>query len=146
MAMKTPVPPNSQPVSISIVGVSTNETYKADFVFTQILSHRQQLLGDRLYREYLGGENPHQASLDAKQRAQLLADVNSAIQEPVPQFWRESGMGLDLLDDNVLTEVWSKLQKVFEDVAEKIKEKTDKDSARLKAKVEKGQPEDKNEE
>lgn len=136
--LKTPLPPNSQLVSISVVGNATGETHKADFTVTQILSHRQQLLNDRLYREYLGGENPSHASVDAKQRAQLLADVNSALQEPVPQFWREKGMGLDLLDDNVLLEVWTAVQKVFNDVAERIKEKTDKDASRLKANVERG--------
>lgn len=140
MALKTPLPPNSQLASISVVGNSTGETYKADFVITQILSHRQQLLNDRLFREYLGGENPSQASIDAKQRAQLLADINSSLQEPVPQFWREKGMGLDLLDDNVLMEVWAAVQKVFNEVAERIKEKTDKDADRLKKRVEKGPP------
>lgn len=135
---KTPVPPNAAVFSVSVVGDKTGETYKADFVTTQILSHRQQLLSDRLFREYLGGENPSFADVDSKERARILSDINAALVMPIPQFWREKGMGLDLLDDNIITDVWANVLRVQSERAKEIADKAKKDAERLKGAVEKG--------
>lgn len=131
------IPPNSELFSVHVVGDKTAKTYKDDFVTTQILSHRQQLLSDRLLREYLGGEKPADASPEAKERAGYLADINAAL-VGVPQFWKASGMGLDLLDDNVIVEVWNKVVSIQFEQNKKIKERTASDAERLKAAVEKG--------
>lgn len=132
------LPPNAERFSIHVVGDKTEQLYKADFTTTQILSHRQNLANDRLLREYLGGENPKYASEDARQRASFLADINSAILNPIPQFWREKGMGLDLLDDNVLMEIWAGVQRVQAEAVKAIMAKADKDAGRLKSAVERG--------
>jgi hypothetical protein len=131
------IPPNSDAFSISIVGDQTDETFAGDFAASRILSHRQQLLNDRLYREYLGGENPLLASEDAKQRAQILADINCAL-VVVPQWWREKGNGMDLLDNNVITGVWERVQQVQLDARNKRLKKTEEAATRLTKKVESG--------
>jgi hypothetical protein len=130
MAVKS----NTQAFHLSVVGDKTGETLKGDFVTTRILSHRQQLLSDRLVREYLGGD-PKLASAEAYQRASILADINSAL-VTFPKFWREAGMGLDLIDDNVVAEVWNAVQKAQVDAVAEIQGKADTDATRLKAKVE----------
>lgn len=135
--MANPIPPNSELFHVHTTGDKTGKTYKDDFVTTQILSHRQQLLRDRLYREYLGGEKPSDASVEAGERAGYMADINSAL-VGVPQFWKASGMGLDLLDDNIIVEVWAGVMKVQTEQNKKIKEKAEKDAERLTAAVEKG--------
>lgn len=126
---------NQHPFSVSVVGESTNETYKGDFVTTRILSQRQLLLSDRLFREYLGGENPMHAADWAKDRAQTLADINSALVQ-VPRFWRDASMGLDLLDSNILSEVWKEVQRVQREAQDAIKARSEKDAAKLKDLVE----------
>lgn len=136
--MANQLPPNAAPFSIHVVGDKTDKTFKADFVTTKILSHRQRLMKGELERQYIGPTNPQHADPDDRRRAEILATINSALLTPVPQFWRESGMGLDLLDDNVVLEVWAGVLKVQADVAEAIEKKSAAAAERLQAAVEKG--------
>lgn len=130
---------NHQPFTISVVGESTGETYRADFLCTRILSHRQHLLRDRLYREYLGGENPAFADEDSKTRARILSEINASLIQPVPQFWRESGSGLDLLDNNVLIDVHAGVIRAQNDAVQERMKKEEASKEKLKGAVEKSE-------
>lgn len=132
------LPPNSASFSIHVVGDKTGQTYKADFVTTKILSHRQRLYTGELERQYLGPTNPQHADLYDKERAGFFATINGALRDPVPQFWREAGMGLDLLDDNVVGEVLKGVLRAQSDAAEAVQAKSDVAAKRLQGAVEKG--------
>lgn len=102
---------------IHVIGSKTKETYKGTFRASRFLSHRQMLARDRLMREYLG---PNAESSAERARAQALADCQVSLTK-TPKFWSEYGNGMDLVDDNVLVEVWKGIQKIQEDA---VTEKT----------------------
>lgn len=132
------LPPNAASFTIHITGDKTGKTYKADFIASKILSHRQRLYQGELTRQYLGPTNPQHADPYDKERSEYFATINSALVNPVPQFWRENGMGLDLLDDNVIGAVLSGVLKVQADAADALEKASEEASGRLKGAVEKG--------
>lgn len=136
--MANQLPPNAATFSVHVVGDKTDKTFKDNFVTTKILSHRQRLMRGELERQYIGPTNPQHADDDDRKRAEILATINSALLTPVPQFWRDSGMGLDLLDDNVVLEVWAGVLKVQADAAEAVEKKSEAAAKRLQGAVEKG--------
>jgi len=136
--MALTIPPNAAQFSIHLVGDNSEKTYKADFVTTKILSHRQRLMRGELERQYIGTTSPQAAHPDDVERARVLATINSSLLTPVPQFWRENGMGLDLLDDNIIVEIYSNVVRIQAEAAEKVIKKSEAASERLKAAVEKG--------
>ncbi|WNM70150.1 hypothetical protein [Myxococcus phage Mx1] len=121
--------------SIHVVGEATGKTYTGDFVVQVVLGSRHHFLTDQLYRKYLGGDPTH-ADSDVKFRAKVLSEINGAIVQ-APLFWREEGDGVDLLDDNVLSEVYSGLLKKVEEFENERQEKTKAAADKLKATVEK---------
>lgn len=131
------MPPNTTQFSIHVVGDKTGETYKADFVTTKIPSHRQRLLQSELMRQYLGPTSPQHADEYARERAEIFATINSML-VGAPQFWKEKGNGLDLLDDNVISEVWTGVMKAQVDAVEAAKKKAEAATDRVKHAVEKG--------
>lgn len=132
-----PTKPYQTTFTISEVGDVTQETFKAEFVTSTVLSGRQQLLQDQLYREYVG-KDPQWADADIRRRCDIMATINSALQAPLPQFWRESNNGWDLLDDNVMLAVYAGVVKALNEEAEKRKKRTEESSKRLQKAVERG--------
>jgi hypothetical protein len=123
--------------TISVVGEVTDETYKAEFVTSTILSGRQQLAQDQLFREYVG-KDPQWADPDVRKRCHIMATINSSLQAPIPQFWIASGMGWDLLDDSVVSEVLTGVVSAQNEASARLKKKTEDAAARLKTAVERG--------
>lgn len=132
------LPPNAAQFSIHVVGDKSGKTYKDTFTASKILSHRQRLFQGELERQYVGPTNPQFANKDDVDRARFFAMINSALVPQVPQFWRDSGMGLDLLDDNVIGEVLAGVLKIQNDAAEAVQAKSEDAAKRLQAAVEKG--------
>lgn len=132
------LPPNAASFSISVVGDKTGETYRAEFISAKILSHRQRLYQGELERQYLGPTSQQNATKDDRERATFFAAINSALIGPIPQFWAASGMGLDLLDDNVIGEVLAGVIKIQSDASDAVQKKSEAAADRLKGAVEKG--------
>jgi hypothetical protein len=102
------------PFTIHVVGDRTKKLYPGEFRVVRFLTHRQMLNRDRLIREFLGGTNPEISAERA--RATALADCAVSITK-APTFWTEAGNGLDLVDENVLLEVWRGVQKIQADAS-----------------------------
>lgn len=106
---------------IQLTGDRTGETYFGDFSCFRRLSHRQELARDKHYRELIGPD-PQNASERAVSQAEFFADLKVSILK-APQFWNESGGGIDLADDNVIKTVWEEVMKAR---IEAVKEMEDK--------------------
>jgi hypothetical protein len=122
---------------ISVTGDKSGETYIGTFKCLRRLSHRQELARDRKYRELLG-ENPTTASEFAKEKAEIFADLAVCLTD-VPVWWKETGYGLDLVDDNVVGAVWSESIKIRVDAIKEVQEKGKASEARLKEMAEKNE-------
>jgi hypothetical protein len=120
---------------VSVNGDKSGETYMGSFKCLRRLSHRQELARDRKYRELLG-ENPDSASQNAKDKAEVFADLYVCLAE-VPAWWKEAGFGIDLVDDNVISEVWSETIKIRLAAIKEVQDKGKAAEARLKEMAEK---------
>jgi hypothetical protein len=128
---------NQQSFSISTVGTDTGNTYEGDFVLIRFLSSRQHFLQDQLYRQYLGGD-PQFSSSFARERAEILSEINAYCVK-FPDFWSKSGQGVDLVDNNVLIEVYASMNKVYAEIAETRKAKVEAASKKLRELAEKAE-------
>lgn len=126
---------NQQIFNVSVVGNDTGDVYQGDFVLIRLLSNRQHFLQDQLYKQYLGVD-PQFSSNFAKERAEILSEINSYCVK-FPEFWSKAGNGLDLIDDNVLIEVYAAMKKVYAEIAATRKAKVEAAAKKLKEMAEK---------
>ncbi len=94
---------------IHIIGNKTKSTWTGEFHARKFLSHRQMLEKDRLFRELLGPVTPDQSRQQG--RAEALSTLSVSLVK-FPPFWKDSGGGMDLVDENVLTAVWDKVLEI----------------------------------
>ncbi len=120
--------------TISLTGDTTKEKWFGEFRALRRLSFRQQMLRDRLRREYLG-DLAQYATKRASEQAVLFADLFVSLTK-VPDWWTASGNGQDLSDDNVLEAVWLEVQKIQGNLKDEEKKKTAADAEVLKKAVE----------
>jgi hypothetical protein len=115
---------------ISIEGDRTGEKWFGQFKSYKRLSHRQELMRDRITRELLGS-NPAGASERAVSQAEMFAELQVSLVE-APTWWKEAGNGLDLGDDNIVREVWAKVMEIKVAAIEEITKKGDAAAQKLK--------------
>jgi hypothetical protein len=60
-----------------------------------------------------------------------------------PEWWPTVGRGLDLEDDNILSEIWAKALKVEKDAAEAVKKAAEEAQKKLRADFDKQKAEEK---
>jgi hypothetical protein len=120
--------------NIHLFGDKSGELFRGDFEAHKRLSHRQELLRDRLYREMLG-TNPDFASPRAKDQAEMVAELKVSLVK-CPVWFQECDYGLDLIDDSVLRKVWEEVMKIRLDAFNELKEKAQKAEEALKKEVE----------
>jgi hypothetical protein len=99
-----PVVKDAIPFTISVTGDTTGEKWVGSFKAKARLSHRDQLTKDRIRRELLGPDAGN-ASTRALNQSEIFAQLTVRLSES-PSWWRDSGNGLDLADDNVVAEVF----------------------------------------
>lgn len=119
-----------QAFTVSVVGEVSGETFRGEFRAVRFLTHRQQLILDQKRRELLGG-SPDQAGVRAKNQAEIFAQLSVRIVQ-APRWWLESGNGMDLIDDNVMVEVFNGALKVEEEALEEMKKKAEAAKQHLK--------------
>lgn len=102
--------PETEVFTLSVVGDSSKVTWAGEFSVKTKLSWRDQLQMDKARRELLGAD-AQAASPDAVAQAVILAELGVRIVKS-PSWWTESNRGLDLVDDNVLTEIYQKVRTV----------------------------------
>jgi hypothetical protein len=111
---------NLSPVAfvLKVDGDITGETYQGNFECKRLLSHRDRINKDATRRNLLGAQ-PEAASNDAIFRAEMLAHLGVSLTE-VPKFWKESNNGLDLFDDNVVIDLYTKVTEIQAEEITKI--------------------------
>ena len=116
--------------SISVVGNKTGTQWVGEFTVKPMLSHRDEIRRDRIRRELIGPEfgNPtdHVWNL-AVTFSELTVRVVAA-----PPFWTSNGDGMDLMDTNVVTEVYKKTMEIEASAAAKIKADAEAATAALR--------------
>lgn len=125
---------NTEAFSVHLIGDVTGETWTGGFTTKIWLSHRELLRIDQIRRQLLG-ETPSSPSVRAADTADMLSELQVRLVE-APAFWKDAGNGLDLVDDNLLQEVWAKVQQA---VARRVEARTKQARAvqeRLRAEAE----------
>jgi hypothetical protein len=95
----------------------------------QTPSHIPQLMLDQKRRELLGA-NPDAASARARNQAEIFAQLFVRLSD-APKWWSESGYGMDLVDDNIMVEVFGGAMKVEEEAMAAIKKKAEEAPKRV---------------
>jgi hypothetical protein len=119
-----------QAFTISVVGEVSGETFRGEFRAFKFLTHRQQLLLDQKRRELLGA-NAEFSSARARNQAEIFSQLFVRLSE-APKWWIESGNGMDLVDDNIMVEVFNAVMKVEEEAVNVVKKKADEAKEALK--------------
>lgn len=96
--------PQGVQFEIHVVGTETQETFTGKFRAKEKLSWADRLNSDRIRRELLG-PNGAEADPVIQRRAEMLGELSVHLTE-VPEFWKTSRGGLDLVDDNVVMKVY----------------------------------------
>jgi hypothetical protein len=119
-----------QAFTVSVVGETSGETFRGEFRAFKFLSHRQQLMLDQKRREILG-TNPESASARARNQAEIFAQLFVRLSD-APKWWSESGYGMDLVDDNIMVEVFNGVMKVEEEAVNDMKKRAEAARENLK--------------
>jgi hypothetical protein len=127
---------DTEAFSIHLIGSETGKTWVGDFKTRKFLSHRLKLERDRIIRQLLGETNP-QLSLQIE-RAAKLADCQVSLVE-FPDFWKEAGFGLDLVDDNLLDAIQAHVTRIQKETVEAVQKKAAEAKAALKEDLNKPQ-------
>lgn len=121
---------------IKVTGDRTGEIWFGTFGALKRLSHRQELLRDKLRRELLG-DLADSATLRAKEQADMIAELQVSL-TTVPAWWSSAGNGLDLYDDNILSEVYMKVIEIKVKAIEEVQKKGSDAGDKLKDIAEQG--------
>lgn len=129
---------NDAPFTLHVVGETTDLTWKGEFRAKKRLSHRDQLLKDQVRRELLGGQ-AGQPTERALSTSMILSELRVRLTK-FPAWWTETGLGLDLDDDNVIGEMYDKALSIEQEAidakkkkAEAVQEKLREEQANKKA-------------
>lgn len=121
---------DTQDFEISIIGDKSGQKWVGKFSAYRRLSHRQELAKDKYQRELIGGD-PKFASERTISQAEVIADLKVCIHQ-APQWWKEVGEGLDLVDDNVLSSVWSETVRIRLEALQEVQKKAESAEKALK--------------
>jgi hypothetical protein len=120
--------------TVRITGDRTGELYPGEFSAYRRLTHRQELLRDKINRELLGN-NPTGASERAISQAEILAELQVSVVD-APTWWKECNGGLDLADDNVIQTLYKHVMEIKLEAINEVKKKAEEATKDLKEFVE----------
>ncbi len=109
--------------TIKVKGEVSEEEYAGVFKCRPALSHSLQLDKDRIRREYLG-ERPAEASPRAQNAAEIFSTLAVHIIS-APAWWMESRGGIDLLDDQVVANVYGEVTKKIAEFHKELKDRAE---------------------
>jgi hypothetical protein len=108
--------------SVNVVGEVTGETFKGVFKAVPRLSHRDNLRRDQLRRDLLGGK-ADEASPDALNVSLVFSKIWVHIVD-APGWWKESGNGVNLLDEAPIAAVYDNVARIEREAIEALQKKT----------------------
>lgn len=123
---------NEHVFTMNVEGTS-GERHKGVFKFKIRLSHRDTLKMDAFRRELLG-QNPENAGVDAFATAKVFAKVWTHLLE-APSWWKESGNGLDLDDEEPVMDLLAAIQAKEKEGKVELTKKADEAKVELQAEV-----------
>lgn len=112
---------NERSFPISVTGANTGEQYRGTFKVKIRLSHRDTLKMNGFRRDLLGG-NADGNSMDAVATAQVFSKVWTHIVD-APSWWKDSGNGLDLQDEEPVMELLKCIQEFEKEAGDALKKK-----------------------
>jgi hypothetical protein len=110
--------------TISVIGDVSGEKYEGSFKTKPVLTHAEQLGRDAIMRDLLG-PNPLQAQNRPTSQAGILAECRVRLLDS-PAFWKDSGGGLNLYDENVIVAVYDRILEIEEKFKKDIKDRAEK--------------------
>lgn len=120
---------------ISVDGETSKEKWVGKFIVKTQLSPREILRKDQIRRDLIGQEKDCQASLEAKSIATVFSTLWVHLME-APNWWKDQGNGIDMVDENVATEVYLKLAEIMNKEAKEREELAEKAKAAIEKPVE----------
>jgi hypothetical protein len=103
---------------VSVTGDTTGEKFEGKFKVRTRLSFRDQLRRDEIRRTILG-VGADAAYARASSAADMFGELSVRVIES-PTWWKNADNGLDLADDNVLSEVYKKALKAEKDLVDSL--------------------------
>lgn len=119
--------------AVDLKGDLTGKSYIGNFVVKTMTSFRDSLREDEIRRSVLG-VNPQNAGPYAASVAAAIAYLDIRVID-CPEWWTQSGRGLDLKDDNILVEVNDKAVKAIDEELGKVKKLADEAKPILKERI-----------
>jgi len=117
--------------TISVVGETTGEKWSGAFKVKTRFSHRDALIRDQLYRDFIG-KQPGEPSKYVSQLATIFSELGVRIVGEPPSWWVSSNGGLDLEDLDVVVDIYSKAMEAEKAAKEELKGKAEKATEKLK--------------
>lgn len=118
--------------TINVTGEITGDTFRGVFKVKPRLSHRDTLLQDQMRRDLLGPK-PGEAGQSAVASALVFSKIWAHLAE-APNWWKDAGNGVDLLDEAPVVAVYDAVQKVEKEAVDAVKKAGEKAAEELKAK------------
>lgn len=115
--------------SVDVIGEATGTHYQGVFKVKPILTQNEQLARDELARTMLGVKS-QEASPRANSQAYILAEIRVRSLD-IPAFWKECKEGGALLDENVMSTIYDKIQETEAAWRLKVKAEAEKKRAAL---------------
>lgn len=116
--------------TVSVRGELSGEDFRGVFKAVPLLSHRQNLARDQMRRDLLGPK-PEEASADAVNISQVFSKLYAHLTE-TPSWWKDSGNGLNLLDEAPVAAVYEQVLKIETDARKAILDAGQKAANELK--------------
>lgn len=129
---------NEGSFSISVVGETTKERMIGKFKVKTALSHRDYIIKDQERRRLLGsmGGEPDDR---CRNISVICSELKVRIVES-PAWWKETDGGLDLLDDNVLANVFNEAMRLEKEAFEEKQKQAEAAKVELKDELKAGLP------
>lgn len=118
--------------AINTIGEDTNETFAGKFTCRTRLTHGERLTQDSIRRALLGTQP---AGVTIGERAANTAEILASLQIRIvdsPSWWTNSNGGVDLVDDNLIIELYTTVMKAEADAKAELKKAADEAKGELK--------------
>lgn len=117
--------------TINVTGETTGESFRGVFKAKPRLSHRDTLTQDQMRRDLLGPK-PAEAGPGAVASSTVFSKIWIHLTE-APNWWKEAGNGVDLLDEAPVVAVYDQVQKIEQAAIDKVKKPAEKIATVMKA-------------
>ena len=102
------IPPSESQFEIEVVGEVTKKRFVGEFS-CKIPRKKEQCMIDK-HRAFLNGELAHMLDATTLRFHQMIAYLRyTLVVEDCPKWWKESDLGYDLYDSNVVEAIYNKV-------------------------------------